>query len=179
MKRRTALVTFGAFPLVMLAACAKRTTILGSIAETFYTLDELTEEAEIIAVGRAASSKVDRSDGIPWTISTVEITRVFKGEIDDTITLRQTGTTREVAEGLSPVVEEGKTYVFYLRHYELVRGEPTGEYVPVTVGVFEVDGDTAIIPEEAHDLPEFPETVDLTTIEKLAAESEASDGGGS
>ncbi|MGO2722016.1 hypothetical protein [Brachybacterium tyrofermentans] len=173
MKRRTALTVLAAGPLVLLVACggARPATIQVSVAETYYDLEELTEQSDVIATGHPVSSDVDRSEGIPWTLSTVVIDTIFTGEIADTMTLRQTGTTNEAAEGVAPVVEVGPSYVFYLRHYELAPGEPTGEYVPLTVGVFEIDGDRAIIPEAARDLPDFPETVELAALEAMAAAS--------
>lgn len=173
MKRRTALTVLAAGPLVLLAACggARPATIQGSVAETYYDLEELTEESEVIAAGHPISSDVDRSEGIPWTLSVVAIDKILKGEIADTMTLRQTGTTNETAEGFAPVVEVGPSYVFYLSRYVLAQGEPTGEYIPLTVGVFEIASDSAITPEEARDLPDFPETVELATLEAMAATS--------
>lgn len=179
MKRRAVLTVLATGPLLLLAACggARTATIQGSVAETYYDLEELTEQSEVIVAGRPVSSDVDRSEGIPWTLSTVAIDKILKGEIADTVTLRQTGTTNETAEGFAPVVEVGPSYVLYLRGYELAQGEPTGEYVPLTVGVFEIDGDSAITPEEARDLPDFPETVEMATLEAMAAASAASDSG--
>lgn len=179
MKRRAVLTALAAGPLALLAACggAKPTTIQGSVAETYYDLEELTEQSEVIATGRAISSDVDRSDGIPWTLSVIAIDTVLKGKSADTVTLRQTGTTDETAEGSAPCGRGGAGLRALSPALRARTGRADRGVHPPTVGVFEVDGDTAITPEEARDLPDFPETVEMATLEAMAADSAASDGG--
>lgn len=172
MKRRALIAAFLAAPLLGTACGPKKTTIEGSLAETYVNLEELAEAADVIAEARVLSTTVDRSDGIPWTISSVVIEKIMKGEISEKITLRQTGTVNEIAEGLSPAVEEGRRYVMYLVPY-VINDAQTGEYIPVTVGVMEIEGEVAVVPETAEELEEFPETVKLSEVEEVAEESSA------
>lgn len=173
MRRRTVLTAAGMFCVAATTGCAAWSPPRqqGSLVRAYASLEELSENAELIVLGTAGEAEVITIDGLPFTITTLAITRAIRGEAEGTIQVRQTGQGTDTYEGIAPVMQPGTAYVAYLIPFERFPGHPTGEWTPLGVGVLAVDGDTVVPPPQAEEYPDIPWRTTLEEVEAVAARS--------
>jgi len=104
-------------------------------------INEMTEKADLVIVGKAISSISYRESADPftsiWTDYTVRGDKVIKGKVDEpNIILHQTGgkigsETQYIRD--DPLIEEGTTMLLFLKQYEpnkyYILGGPQGRFV--------------------------------------------------
>lgn len=106
----------------------------GELAAIYESLDQLKEEATVIARVNPISHEVVNLEGFPMTHTTVEIDEVMKGELepDQTIVVVEEGGDGKVVAGDVPVMVEGNPYVLFLVPYEgryYILGATQGRFI--------------------------------------------------
>lgn len=101
----------------------------------YSSLDSLSKDSDLIVEGTVGEQKTahDLSDTVPFTIATVTVNGIYKGEDTDAkqIEVRQTGTADEAP------LHNGTTYILFLTRSGL-QGDKAGQYyiTGVTAGVY-------------------------------------------
>ena len=143
-----------------------------ALAESYSSLEELSEHASLIVQGVAADSERVTVEGAGFVIAEVEVSRVLKGSAQDVVHVRQTGDGYfEDTYPVAPALTQGTDYVLYLKPFEVVPGNATDEFVVLGVGAFEVEGRVVILPEQASWYEGFPDRTGLDEVEELAQRS--------
>lgn len=176
--------------LLLIAATASLVT--GSCAsndggrriEAFYpksyeSVTELAEDAKVIvAFVPSGDTATEVISGLYFTTTTVRVVKELKGDVGDTIRVRQAGSrSPQLTVGNLPLVEEGKTYLAFLGD-----APPTAEgerYLVVGgTGLFEVKGDRVLHLDERGFLERSRPLTDVESevrhvVEAVAPESGA------
>jgi hypothetical protein len=106
----------------------------------YSTLEELTDESVLVILGTVANQETayDINDSIAFTLATVEVSSIEKGDLEGTaeIIVRQTG----ALERGESILQSGETYLFYLVASGL-EGDLANQYyiTGATAGVYRVD----------------------------------------
>lgn len=103
--------------------------ILASRAQAFHSLSALARGSEVIAVATPTDTRrVETLGDIDWTVTTVRIDRVLRGQAPTTVELRQLGAPNTSVEG-QPLVRPNQQYLLFLNRFTRVAGDQTGQWV--------------------------------------------------
>jgi len=106
-----------------------RSEMNGSLVKSYESLQAVVADSELIVLGEVAATEQRPFGHFPFTLATIEVTKVLKGSAPIHLRVLQTGGTSipqkdgSIAEGEAryqgvPVTRPGETYLFFLRPYE-------------------------------------------------------------
>ncbi len=100
----------------------------GSSVRSYSSLAELNKDATLVAlITPTGTAHVESISGVPFTVATASISRVFKGSASSSLLdVRQLGDA--TSGGL---MVTGQSYVAFLQPFELLHGHPTSQYVVI------------------------------------------------
>ena len=119
-------------------------SLSASRTKEYGTLAELAKESGIVAVVRATDEAVvETVHDIPFTVTTVKVTRSLQGTSAGTLLrVRQTGSAKtDIQHDFPPILKAGQSYLLFLHPFWFTEGVSTGQYyVTGNAGIFAADG---------------------------------------
>jgi len=141
----------------------------GSAARTFHSLRELTDASRAVVQVRATPQHtVEVIGGVPFTVTTVEVTKIEHGSVNGQTTLhvRQLGGEQQgVAVASNAVLlRPGTDYVLFVEPFSFGDGRDTGQWVIVgpDAGQYELQGDRLVRSSGAPVSTDAEDTVPAT-----------------
>lgn len=93
---------------------------------------EAAEHATLVVRGAAGASHVEEIADTPFTVTTVDVAEVFKGQrTNSEVQVRQFGDEQNTSHEAAELLKAGSEYVLYLEPFELEAGKPLEQYVVV------------------------------------------------
>ncbi|KWX79617.1 hypothetical protein [Paenibacillus jilunlii] len=142
-------------------------TYHGDLAVNYNTVTELTYDSESINEIKVAEKKSFEYKGVVFTVSKANIAKTYKGDLEGSVNILETGGNYNNTEYLfddASVLKPGDKAVVYLKKYEGPIIEAQGAYVisGVYQGKFNID--------EARDIlvPAAEEQQELTEVKSLS-----------
>lgn len=137
-----------------------------SLVKEYTSIDSIVADSTLVVRVQATSDQkvvsasADGQDELTSTLTAVKVLDAFVGSPDQTITIRQSGSSEVVFEGLAELLVPGEDYILYLSPFTFdSAGSGTGEWTPTgAVGEYHlVKGEYQ---RAADDATALPDTVD-------------------
>lgn len=103
-----------------------------SVAESFSSLAEVSRGAKLVVEATAGESRVEEVSGVPFTVTSVRISRLYKGSSQDNqVDVRQFGDIHNSDLTFSELLRTRERYLLFLEPFEFAKGVPTDQWVIV------------------------------------------------
>lgn len=175
-KRRMAIVA--TVLMIGLGACAASEATVGtapeyehfdfSLVKEYGSLEELATDTSLVVRGAPVSVERIEHEGIPYQLVTFEPAKVIEGEDPgESIIVRQ---LYGLVDGLAVPMQAGREYLLFLRPFEFVPGEDTGQWYVVGPGQWVQEGDQFILAVDESHLGGIPATLEAEQADTVLEE---------
>jgi hypothetical protein len=106
----------------------------GSRQHIYSSLKALATDSPSIVIATAAKQEATAIHGVPFTITTMRLTKEIKGTAPSTFRVQQLGTGAEAGGDAPAVATVGQAYLPFLQQYEQQPGVAVADDLFVTVG---------------------------------------------
>jgi hypothetical protein len=130
--------------LALLAtACSATQQMHGSLVKAYASLADLRDDSDAVVIASPQSAVTDTLNGVPVTITRVNVVDVVTGTLDErSILIQQFGTNSVASPDTSLLLQAGRQYLLFVVRFHLVPGDQTGRYVVTgDQGAFELRQD--------------------------------------
>jgi hypothetical protein len=156
------------------SAASPRPQLHVSVVRVYQSLAELKAASEVVIVATARSAVASDLNGIPVTVTQVEVNDVVAGVVADrTLAIQQLGSWDVDSPETAPLLRSGDRYLLMLVRFRFTADDRTGLWVILgDQGVFRAEGEDFLYAgaDRKGGAPSVPEAIRVTDLSSLLAD---------